>query len=53
MEINEPEQKRERRIMRHENRPRELNDSIKSNNIHTIGVTEEEREKGSENLLKK
>ena len=46
MEINEAEQKRERRIMEHKNRLRELSDSIKCNDICIIGVPEEEeREK--------
>ena len=43
METKEAEQKRERIIMEHENRFRELSDSIKYNNIHIIGVLEEER----------
>ena len=51
-ESNQAEQKREKRIMQNENRPKELNDSIRSNNIHIIGVPEEEeREKGAENLF--
>ena len=32
--------------MEQENTPRELSDSLKLSNIHIIGVTEEEREKG-------
>ena len=52
MESNEVEQKRERRVLQHKNRLRELSDSIKHNNIHIIGVQEEEeREKGAENLF--
>lgn len=45
--------KTERGIMEHENRPRECSDSIKHNNIHIIGVPEEEREKGTGNLFQK
>ena len=51
MENNEAEQKRERRIMEHEYRLRELSDSIKCNIIHIIRVSEEEREKGAENIF--
>ena len=36
--------------MDHENRLRELSDSIKHNNIHIIGIPEEE-ERGAENLF--
>ena len=39
--------------MPHENRLRELSDSIRCNNIHIIGVPEEEREKGAENIFLK
>ena len=42
MEKNQDEQKREKRIMQNENRLRELSDFIKHNNIHIIGVPEEE-----------
>ena len=44
MENNESENKREK-ILDHECRLKKLSDSIKHNNIHTIGVPEEE-EKG-------
>ena len=37
--------------MQHENRLKELSDFIKCNNIHIIGVPEEEKEKGTENLF--
>ena len=37
--------KRERKILDHEYRVRELNNSIKYNSIHIIGVPEEERER--------
>jgi len=53
MEDNEAEQKRERRIMQNKNRLKELTDSIKYNNIHIIGVLEEERERGQKIYLKR
>ena len=38
--------------MDHKGRPRELSDLLKQNNIHIIGVPEnEEREKGAEDLF--
>ena len=40
MEYNAAKQKRERRIMQHKNRLRELSDSMKCNNIHIIGILE-------------
>ena len=52
MENNEAEKKRERKILDHECRLRELRNSMKCNNIHVIGVPEhEEREKGAEGLF--
>ena len=52
MENTEAERKRERKILEHECRLRELSDSIKCNNIHMIGVPEEEeRERGAEGLF--
>ena len=39
-----------RRIMQHENRFREFNDSTKCNNICIIGVPEEERKKEGRNF---
>ena len=49
---NEAKQQRGRRIMEHENRFRELRDSIKCNNISIIGVPEEEdTKKGADNLF--
>ena len=51
MENNEDE-KRERKILDHECRPREWSDSINRNNICIIGIpAEEEREKGAEGLF--
>ena len=41
MEDTKAEQKRERRIIDNKSRLRELSNSIKSNNIHIIGVSEE------------
>jgi len=49
MESNQ-EQKR-KIIMQNKNRHKELSDSIKHINIHILGVPEEEREKGEENLF--
>ena len=45
MKSNQAEQKKEKRNTQNENRLREISDSIKCNNIHIIGVPEEEREK--------
>ena len=42
MENNESEKKRLRKIMDYECRLRELSNTIKHNNIHIIGVPEEE-----------
>ena len=50
MENNEAENKRERNVLNHEYRLRELNYSLKHNNICLIGVPEEEREKGAKGL---
>ena len=53
MENNDTEPKKEQ-IMEHKNRLRELRDSIKHNNIHIIGVPEdEERENGQKVYLRK
>ena len=44
--------KRERKkFLDHDGRIREQSDSMKCNNIHIIGVPEEEREKGEEGVL--
>ena len=51
MEHNEAAMKRERKILGHECRLREISDTIKCNNIHIIGVPEEERIKESEGLF--
>ena len=42
VENNETEKKRKRKRLDHEARLRELSDSINQNNIHIIGVSEEE-----------
>ena len=44
--------KRERKLLDHEYRLRELSDSKQCNNTHNIGVPEEEGEKGTEFLFK-
>ena len=43
MESNRAEQVRGKKNMQNENKLRELSDSIKCNNIHIIGIPEEER----------
>jgi len=47
MEHNEDEKKRGRKLFDHEVRLREHSNSIMCNNIHIIGVPEEERDKGA------
>ena len=42
MENNESEKKRERKMVDHKYRLRELSDSVKHNNIHIIGISEVE-----------
>ena len=43
---------RERKVMDHKGRLRELSDLLKHSNIHIIGISEdEEREKGAEGLF--
>ena len=52
MEKDEAEKKKDKQILDHKKRIRELSDSMKCNNIHIIGVPEEEeREKGAEVVL--
>ena len=43
--------KRERKILDHKHRHRELSNSMKCNNICIIGLSEEEMEKGAEGLF--
>ena len=51
IEYNEAEKKREREVLDHEDRLRELGNFLKCNNICIIGVSEdEEREKEAEGL---
>ena len=50
---NEAEKKRERKVLDHECRLRELSDSIKHNNIHIIGILEEEAKRGQKVYLSK
>ncbi|KAF0879580.1 LORF1 protein, partial [Crocuta crocuta] len=52
IEKEEAEKKREKLIHEHERRVQELSDTNKQNNIHIIGITEEEkRGKGAEGVL--
>ena len=44
--------KKKKRLERNENSLRELWDNVKHSNIHTIGIPEEEREKGTEKIFK-
>ena len=53
MENTQTGQQNEKRIKRREDTIRELWDNIKQNNIHIIGVPEEEKEKGPEKLFEK
>ena len=53
VEITAMQQNKEKRMKRNEDCPRDLWDNIKCNNIHIIGVPEEERERerGPEKIL--
>ena len=52
MEKGEAEKKIKNKIQEYKGRIRELGDAIKCNNIHIIGIPEEEeREKGAEGVL--
>ena len=52
VEFTATEQNKEKRIKRNEDSLREIQDNIKCNNIHIIGVPEgEEREKGPEKIF--
>ena len=54
VEFTAVEQTKEKRMKRNEDSLRDLWDNIKPNNIHIIGVPEEEeREKGSEKIFDK
>lgn len=53
MKNNEAEKKRERKVVDHKGRLRELSNLLKCNNIPIIGVPEDkEREKEAEGLFK-
>ena len=45
MDNNEAEKTREGNVLGHKGRLRELNDCLKHNNIHIIGVPEDEERK--------
>ena len=50
----ESERKRDKKNPRYEGKIRELSDALKRNNLHIIGIPEEEeRGKGAEGYLKK
>ena len=51
MENNQAEQMRGKKIVQIENSLWELSDSVKHNNISIIGISEEERNKGTENVF--
>uniref|UniRef100_A0A8C9D6D4 L1 transposable element RRM domain-containing protein n=1 Tax=Panthera leo TaxID=9689 RepID=A0A8C9D6D4_PANLE len=52
MEKEEAEKKRDKKIQEYEGKIRELSDALKRNNIHIIGIPEEEeRGKGAEGVL--
>ena len=52
IEKEEAEKKRDKKIQEYEGRIKELSDAMKHNNIHIIGIPEEEeREKGAEGVL--
>ena len=53
VEINESERKKEKRIKRNEDNLRDLQDSVKSPNIRTIGFPEEDKKKDHEKILEK
>ena len=53
VEFTAVEQNKEKRVKRNEDILRDLWDNIKRNNIHIIGVPEEEREKGQRIYLKR
>ncbi|WP_147255564.1 hypothetical protein, partial [Streptomyces sp. PT12] len=52
MENKEAEKKRDKQLLDHEGRIREINDTIRRNNIRIIGIPEEEeRERGAEGIM--
>ena len=50
VEINEVERKKEKRIKRNEDNLKDLCDNVKSHNIWIIGVPEENKKKGHEQI---
>ena len=53
MEKDEIEKYRDKKILNHQGRIRELSDSMKHNDIRTTGVPEEERQRGPKVCLNK
>ena len=51
VEINEAERKKEKRIQRNEDKPRDLWENVKCPNIRIIGVSEENKKKDHEKIL--
>jgi len=52
MENKEAEKKRDKQLLDHKGRIREISDTIRRNNIRKIGIPEEEeRERGAESIL--
>ena len=47
------EQEKEKRLRKNEDGLREMQDNMKPNNIHIIGIPEEEQKQGIENLFEK
>ena len=53
-ENKKAEQKRDKQLLDHEGRIREISDTIRGNNIRIIGIPEEEeRERGAEGILER
>ena len=53
-ENKEAEQKRDKQVLDHEGRIREISDTIRRNNIRIFGIPEEEeRERGAEGILER
>ena len=50
MENDEAEKRRERKLLDHKGRIRELSDSVIQNNIHTIGVQKRKRERKGQKI---
>ena len=53
-ENKEADQKRDKQLLDHEGRIREISDTVRRNNIRIIGIPEEEeRERGAEGILER